>query len=115
MKVVKIKGLGNKRLFLYVRNENGRQIILTPRGRSFSTSREIEETNWNPASIPPKDEADCELYFDTGVRGYGFYTGNDPNALDGWMCAVNIHDIDGKRGSCSGQVVAWRKLNNNKK
>ena len=52
----------------------------------------------------PPDDTDCELLFEDGSTGFGFYCGNDPVApIEGWMMDdfnPNLHH---------GNIVKWRK------
>ena len=54
------------------------------------TGRVIEEEEgWTLcADEVPDGEFGCEIKYEDESTGYGFYTGNDPCALDGWMCDV---------------------------
>ena len=60
------------------------------------------------ADAMPDDDFDCEIRYEDGSTGFGLYTGNDPHALDGWMCDVTHQMTTGPKDN--GAVVAWRKL-----
>ena len=64
------------------------------------------------ADAMPDDGFDCEIRYEDGSTGFGFYTGNDPHALDGWMCDVTHQMATGPKDN--GAVVAWRKYSPNK-